>query len=397
VPDVKRLSKHMKDFLLLYSIIALVAGLIVGYNYRSFFKTHQALVKDLILLFAILTIYPSMVQLRTEKLGEAARNARGVIVGLSMVFLVAPLLAMVFAKLIHFKQVAMGFFVVNIVPASSASLGYVLLAEGNIELATVLAVLSLLGAFAAIPAYMHLYASMAAVKIPVGKVVASLVYTLLIPLVAGQLTRYLIIHRRAARILENHEPYLGRMKCLEALSRRVEGLSLREVTRELRVVKACIVRSLEQSVKPHLSLSTMITMLILIALLVANKAGMLVSKPLLALEIIALQAIMLAALLGLATLLDRLLGMSYEDHAAIAFISATKNASVAAAIALMALGPAAAVPAALVPVVQAPVAIAYLQALPKLRGLFQPARRRVSVGVEAAAGQGTAKMRESSV
>jgi ACR3 family arsenite transporter len=357
--DVKRLSKHMKDFLLLYSIIALIIGLVVGYAYRGFFKTHQGLVKDTILLFAILTIYPSMIQLRTEKLRDAAKNLRGVLLGLSMVFIAAPLLAMLFSKLFTEKQIALGFFVANIVPASSASLGYVLLAEGNIELATILSVLSLLGAFGAIPLYMHLYASMTSVKIPLGKVIASLTYTLLIPLVAGQLTRYAIVHRRAGKIIENYEAYRGRIKCLEAIG-----------DKSLEEIKACITRMLEQSIKPHLSLSTMITMLILIALLVANKAGMLVSKPLLAAEIIALQTAMLAALLGSVTLLDKLLGICYEDHAAIAFISATKNASVAAAIALMALGPAAAVPAALVPVVQAPVAIAYLQALPRLRRIF---------------------------
>lgn len=76
-----------------------------------------------------------------------------------------------------------------------------------------------------------------------------------------------------------------------------------------------------------------------------------------------MQSLMLAILLGLAELIDNWLGISLERHSAMAFISATKNQSVAAAIAVTDLGKAAALVPALVPVVQAPVAIAYLHLL----------------------------------
>jgi len=103
-------------------------------------------------------------------------------------------------------------------------------------------------------------------------------------------------------------------------------------------------------------------MLALAALLVASKAGLLEKNPLIAVKAVGLQALMLALLLGLVEVVDRAMKISYGARSAVAFISATKNQSIAA-IAVMALGPRAAIVPALVPVIQAPVAIAYLHRL----------------------------------
>jgi len=48
----------------------------------------------------------------------------------------------------------------------------------------------------------------------------------------------------------------------------------------------------------------MLSMLVLISLLIANKASLLVEAPILALDIILLQALMFGVLLGVVTLLD---------------------------------------------------------------------------------------------
>ena len=314
---------------------------------------------------AILTIYPSMIQLRLDELGNAAKKLKAVTVGLTMVFAVAPLLAILLAPLLPDKQVSMGFVLTNVVPASSASIGYVLITAGSIELATILSVLTIFGAFGSIPGYMGLYAKMASVHVPMALVMKSLGITLLTPLVAGQLTRYYLVHRRADKALRSgdHQRYA-------CLATRLEGGPAHEVAEALRGIKRCIMASLEQELKPHLSLWTMITMIILIALLVANKAMIIVKKPMLAVDIFTLQAAILFTLFGIVTAVDKLLRLTYEDHVAVAFISATKNASVAAAIAVTALSPLAAVPAALIPVIQAPIAISYVQIAPKLRKYF---------------------------
>jgi len=363
---VRRAARHLKQYLLLYAILAMIIGLAVGYPLRASIKAHHEEMKNLIVFFAILTIYPSMIQLRVGELGRAATRIKAIIIGIISVFVVSPILAMLFAKLFAVKQLSLGFVLTNIVPASSASIGYVLLTGGSIELATVLALISLFGAFAAIPGYMSLYAKLATIRVPMGPIMESLGITLLVPLIAGQLTRYLVIHYRARRrIAKGAQGY----KCLEG-GISAHELGVRELYEALKSVEKCIITKLEEEVKPHLSLWTMVTMIILIALLVANKAGMVVAKPMIAVKIFTFQAIILGVLLSLVTVIDKLLGLNYEEHMSVAFLSATKNASVAAAIAVMALGPVAALPAALIPVIQAPIAIGYVQAAPRIRSLF---------------------------
>ncbi|MGB9786190.1 MAG: hypothetical protein ACPLRJ_02805 [Infirmifilum uzonense] len=57
-------------------------------------------------------------------------------------------------------------------------------------------------------------------------------------------------------------------------------------------------------------------------------------------------------MLGLLIPLSKIIGVNYRDHQAIAFLSVTKNQSVAAAIAVMALSPEASIVPALIPMVQ---------------------------------------------
>lgn len=130
-------------------------------------------------------------------------------------------------------------------------------------------------------------------------------------------------------------------------------------------------RSMEMKMKPYLSLATMITMLILIGLLVASKAEVVVEKPRIVLDIVVLQSAMLGVLFGLITLIDKVLNVSYRDHMAVAFISATKNQSVAAAIAVMALSLKSAIVPALIPIIQAPIVIGYLHLHPWLKKIFK--------------------------
>ncbi|MCL5068099.1 MAG: hypothetical protein M1368_07085, partial [Thaumarchaeota archaeon] len=53
-------------------------------------------------------------------------------------FLLSAIIAFAVAPTFGNSQIGMGFLTANVVPASSASLGYVLIADGSIELATLL-------------------------------------------------------------------------------------------------------------------------------------------------------------------------------------------------------------------------------------------------------------------
>lgn len=361
--DVAKAAAHMKKYLLLYSILAIIIGIILGYNYHNFFESNRSLVKNLIISLAILTIYPSMIQLKLERIGRAAREVKAIALSMFYIFVLSPILAIIFSTAIPDKDVAIGFVVSNVVPASSASIGYVLLVDGDIELATVLAVFSLFGSLITVPSYLNVYSSVTSASVPLGKIMKALVYTLVIPFVLGQVTRYLAIRHT---VKKKRNEYL--------LNRRGRTSLTQELEKDLKSFEMKVVKELERSIKPHLSLATMVSMLVLICVLAASKAFMMINSPQIALMVIGLQAVMLFTILGLVTVSDRLIRMSYDDHEAIAFISATKNQSVAAAIAVMALGPGAALVPALVPVIQAPVAIAYVNLSDLVRRMFEHAK-----------------------
>ncbi|RLG05774.1 MAG: hypothetical protein DRN68_08110, partial [Thaumarchaeota archaeon] len=88
--NVAKISSHVKRNLLIYTVAALLIGLIVGHIFSDFFKSHPTEVKNIIITMAILTIYPSMIQLRTENLTKSAKRIKEILIGMVFVFLAAP-------------------------------------------------------------------------------------------------------------------------------------------------------------------------------------------------------------------------------------------------------------------------------------------------------------------
>jgi len=222
------------------------------------------------------------------------------------------------ASLMSDRAIGLGYFVSNIVPASSAALGYIMIASGDMELATVLVLAATLICFVAIPSYLALYASAISIEVPVAEIMYSLATILLASLVAGQLLRY----------------YLSRVK----------GSSY-----------------VDKDLKSLLSLATMLSMLALVYVLMARKFSILISKPWIAGIILLYQTILVLITIPLLILVDKALGMHYAEHQALVLTTITKNQSVAGAIAASSLGGgAAALPAALIPAIQPLLAIAYI-------------------------------------
>ncbi|MCE4601111.1 MAG: bile acid:sodium symporter [Desulfurococcales archaeon] len=271
-----RLSEHLRKYLLAYIIIVIIAALPIGYHAGPYIKTHKQLIKDIIITLAVLTLLPSMIQLRAERFGaELAGKKLETLVALAIIFGVGPIAAMILAGLLPSKPISIGFVAANSVPASSASIAYVLLAEGNIEFATLLAIISIFGALAAVPACIGLYAKTLSVSIPLGLLGESVGIALLTPFILGQLARYYLVKHRAKAILRDSSED---MPC-----KRSKGYtSLEEALSHIEDALECIERRLGKRIKPYLSIWTIIAMLTLIATLISAKAQLLVSKPALA-------------------------------------------------------------------------------------------------------------------
>ena len=346
--NAARIATHLKKYLIVYVILVILIALPIGYYNAGYFKSHKEIIKNVILSLAIGTLLPSMIQLRSEKMGKELRfKLKEAIVAIFIIFIVTPLLAMLLASRIGHNVIGIGYIAANSVPASSASVAYVMLAGGNIELATVLVILSILIALFAAPTYVALYAQSVHVSLPITVLAQSVVIALLFPLILGQAIRYCFITRKARKLAQASD---GR---LESSGKNVLGAGDRGVREHLE-------NKIMKKIKPYLSIWTVTFMLALIGVLIANKAGLLVSNPSLALYIISAQLVIYATVILSIIAASKVLNIGYRDHMAMAFISLTKNESVAATMAVLAIGPTAAIPAALIPAVQPVVAILYI-------------------------------------
>ena len=312
-----RVSEHVRKYLILYTVLSVGIAIPVGYFSNAFTATNKQFLSNLVIFFAILTVYPSMIQLKTEGLAKSFRQWKPILVSLVYVFILSPVIAFAIAPTFGNSNVGIGFVTANIVPASSSSLGYVLIAGGSIELATALAVLSLVIAIPAIPFFLSLYGSQVSTSVPIFPVLTSVVYILVLPFFAGQLTRYPILRKKGSSFVN-------------------------------------------KSIKPYLSLATMLSMFALIFVLVAKEASVMITKPQIVGYIIGFQSAIIVGILIVSILVSRAMRLSYEDHQAVAFISVTKNQSVAAAIATMALNSVSALAPAIIPMIQPVIAIIYI-------------------------------------
>ncbi len=346
--SVVRIAAHLKKYLIVYVILIILIALPIGYYNAGYFKTHKEMIKNVILSLAIGTLLPSMIQLRSEKMGKELRfKLKEAIVAIVIIFIITPLVAMLFANNIGNKIIGIGYIAANSVPASSASVAYVMLAGGNIELATVLVILSILIALFAAPTYVALYAQSVHMSLPITVLAESVAIALLFPLILGQIIRYCFITRKAEKLARASK---GSLECIGKDASGAEDRGARE----------CLENKIMKKIKPYLSIWTITFMLALIGVLIANKARLLIMKPSLALYIITAQLVIYATVILSIIIASKVLNIRYRDHMAMAFISLTKNESVAATMAVLAIGPTAALPAALIPAIQPLVATLYI-------------------------------------
>ena len=324
------LAEHVRRYLIAYVVLSVGLGVGLGAAWSGFSAAeNRALLSNLVIAFAILTIYPSMVQMKTEGLAKGFRSWRPIALSVLYVFALSPVVAFALAPALGNSQISAGFFLANIVPASSASLGYILIAGGSLELATVLAVVSFAISIPAIPLFMDLYSRTTATVVPLDPILMSIGLILVLPLVAGQLTRYPL--------------------------RKLRGPTF-----------------VNQVLRPYLSLATMLAMFALIFTLVAREAQVILTRPQVVGELLVFQSAIILGLLALSVVVSRWMRFSYEDHQAVAFVSVSKNQSVAAGIATLALTPTAALAPATIPMIQPVLAVAYIHLEKSVRRFLRP-------------------------
>jgi ACR3 family arsenite efflux pump ArsB len=335
---IKSIQEHLNRWMLAYVSLAIVAGLVLGNAAAGWTKANTGPIGLITTTAVFLIIYPMMVNVRFEALLRAGRNLRGIGIALAFNFLWAPLVGWVLATaFLSDPQLALGFLLVMVVPCSSMAIGYTGLAKGDLELATVVVALSFLLAIVAVPLWMTLFAGGFGITVPVGDLVSSILTVLVAPMILGYATR-----RGLLRWLGN-----ARFAAIAPLFPALSLIGMYSIVFLIFFGKASLILGQWQTVA---------------ILLVPN-------------------AIFMGLTLLVVTLIDRRLGMGYEEHMAIAFTSTGKNNATAIAIATTAFSPMVAIPAATMPIFQILLMVLYLRAAPRLRAWFPPADAPVGAAV----------------
>jgi len=327
---LKKLQNHLNKWMLVYSLVVMVVGVLLGYgkSAASWVQSNQKLLSTLNTILVFFIIYPMMVNIKLEQLLKSFKNWKILLLSLVYNFIWAPIFGYLLAiSLLKDPNLSLGFLLVMVVPCSSMSITYTGLADGDVELSTSIVALSFIAAIFAVPLWMKVFAAQINVPAPTGQLLKSIIEVLILPMILGYLTRILLVKS------------LGEKKYKEI-----------------------------QSLFPSISI---ISLFLLMLVIFFMKAQMIVNKIGLVLFLLVPNFIFIATTLILVTLLNKALRFSYKQHMAIVFASTGKNNGTAVALATAAFAPMVAIPAATMPIFQIILLMMYLKMAPWIKNYFE--------------------------
>lgn len=243
---------------LIYVVVAsLVAGLAFGQVAGAGTKS---LLKAAVLPVLFLMIYPMMINIDLKELSNLRRHAKPVGLSLVVNFAVAPLVAVGLARIFFAGNpaYAVGLFFIALIPASGMTAAWTGLADGDLEAALVAMAVNLLAAVAILPAYLPVLVP-ASVAFDPAALYRQLAQVVVLPMVAGNLTRRVLLRRYGSDGFRQLKPMFG-------------GLS--SVGVMVIVFIAMTMRSQSILADPVTSASTVVPLVIFYAALLAVGTGL---------------------------------------------------------------------------------------------------------------------------
>lgn len=185
---VQFINKHMIK--LLMGVI--VTGLLVGYILPGVGKQLQVLYP--VALFIML--YPMMVGIKIDEVAGAAKRVGFMSVVIVFNYLLSPLLAALLALvfLAGYPDFAVGLILTGVVPCAGMIVAWTAMAKGNAPMTLVITVTSFLAGIVLIPLWMSFLAGKY-VPVDALKMLQTITYTIVIPLILGNLTRMWLVKK----------------------------------------------------------------------------------------------------------------------------------------------------------------------------------------------------------
>ncbi len=275
-----------------------------------------------------LMMYPAMTNVRVTEIGRAFRSPRQLCVVLFFNFLVAPFFMLLLANtFVSDPELRTGLILYGLAPCIAMVIIFTYLAKGNVPMALVFVALNSVIQMILIPVYARLL--IGDVSFDVSVVAQSVVLYLGLPLIAGVLTRQIVVRRGGEAAMDR--------------------------------------------LKPGLSAMSIVGLLFTLVVMFALKGDLILRRPQIVLEMAVPMAIFFFTMFSVVYLVSAKLGFSYEDAVAVAFNSTGRDFEIAIAIAITAFTPTVALATVVGPLIEVPVMLTLVWGAGRLRPrLFGP-------------------------
>ena len=204
---IRKLLTGVKSNLIYAVVGSLAAGLAVG-QFTGGAVTSGLKVAVLPVLF--LMIYPMMINIDLQEVVNIRRHIGVVLLSLVVNFGVAPVLAVVLAEGFFAGSVGytIGLYFIALIPTSGMTAAWTGLANGDLESALVVMAVNLLLAVAVLPMYLSALVP-ASVGFDPTALYSQLATVILVPMLAGTLTRRLLLRRYGPQQFKQFKPLFG--------------------------------------------------------------------------------------------------------------------------------------------------------------------------------------------
>ena len=325
----------LRKYLPLFVLIDIGLALIIGYHNPTLFKALKPWTP--VPLFFML--YPMMINFRIENAAKALRNPKVALAALVINFVISPPLAALFAWLFfrHSDPYLIAGFILKVTVAGSGMVAaWTGFAKGRVETALTIVAAGLILVIVAVPFWMVVLVGQI-VPVDVGLMIKQLALIVVLPLLAGVLTRRFILRRYGLPTYKKIQPVLPAISSLG--------------------------------------------MYAIVFIAVGMQAHNIISEPTIILRLIPAIAILYSLLFVLAIAYAKVAHLDYGDAIAIGYSTTAKNHAITLALAITAFGGLAVLPAAFAPIVQIPLMIIILRLAPWLKAtFFTPVQTTTQVG-----------------
>jgi ACR3 family arsenite transporter len=274
-----------------------------------------------------LMMYPAMTNVRLGEVGSAFRSPRQLGVVLLFNYLVAPFFMLLLANIfVSDPELHTGLVLYGLAPCIAMVIVFTYLAKGNVPMALVFVAINSVAQMLLIPVYASLL--IGNVDFDVLVVGESVLLYLGLPLLAGVLTRMLVVRRGGEAAMER--------------------------------------------LKPGLSALSILGLLFTLIVMFSLKGDLILERPGIVIEMAIPMTIFFAAMFFVVLFIGSRLHFSYEDGVAVAFNTTGRDFEIAIAIAITAFSPTVALATVVGPLIEVPVMLFLVWAAMRLRPRLFP-------------------------